>query len=184
MPARFETIAGWVNKLSWTSGVELGVFDGRTHFYLIENCPKLSLIGIDLWGAAVKTFTPTMSGERCNCRYCNETRFSRRGVDVGQLEKAVLERSRKSPRSRMVKAATAESADLVDAVDFVFVDADHSREGVMADILAWKGKVRPGGRLIGHDWNMQSVRDAVAATLPDEDLHTGDDHLWWIEIPA
>ncbi len=182
MPARYETIAGWVNEFGWTSGVELGVFDGATHFYLLKHCPKLSLLGVDLWGAAVSKAAPTASGERCVCQYCNETRRARRAATAAQIELKTTHLSRMEPRSRLVKAATAESADLVDAVDFIFVDADHSREGVNADITAWKSKIRPGGRLIGHDWNMQSVREAVAATLPDHKIETGDDHLWWTDL--
>lgn len=37
------------------------------------------------------------------------------------------------------------------SVDFVFVDGDHSRTGVLADLGAWVPKVRPGGLIAGHD---------------------------------
>jgi len=49
-----------------------------------------------------------------------------------------------------VKAAGCfEDAEL----DFVFIDAEHSYEAVRADISAWWPKLRPGGMLIGHDYN-------------------------------
>lgn len=38
--------------------------------------------------------------------------------------------------------------------DVVFVDADHEYEPVLADIRAWYPKVKSGGILFGHDYDM------------------------------
>ena len=58
------------------------------------------------------------------------------------------------------------------SVDFVFIDANHSKEGCGRDMLAWYPKVKVGGTFAGHDFfpnNPQNdpkkwpgVRDAVA----------------------
>lgn len=178
MAARYEQIAAWVNEFGWTTGVELGVFDGQSHFHLLQNCPNLTLVGIDLWGESAPIEGKTKSGERCDCQYCNATRSSRRSKPIASIEQDAVKRSKSEPRSRLVKANTALSADLVEQVDFVFVDGDHSFEGVKADISAWWPKVRY--RLVGHDWNMRSVRDAVYECFPDTEIATGDDHLWWV----
>lgn len=37
--------------------------------------------------------------------------------------------------------------------DMVFIDADHSRAGITADIEAWQPLVKEGGLLCGHDYN-------------------------------
>lgn len=57
------------------------------------------------------------------------------------------------------------------SVDFVFIDADHSKKGCGRDIDAWWSKVKPGGTFGGHDWfphnptndpkKWPGVRDAV-----------------------
>lgn len=47
-------------------------------------------------------------------------------------------------------------------LDFVFIDGDHSYEGVKQDILDWFPKLRKGGVLAGHDYNVwPGVTNAV-----------------------
>lgn len=184
MPARFETIAAWVNASSWTQGAELGVFDGRTYLYLLEHCPQLTLIGVDVWNQ-VQGFTEgqTKSGERCFCKYCSDTRHARRSETVAAMRKRVIrESARYGRRAQLYIQLTTEVAKLVNdkTMDFVFVDGDHSREGVSADIAAWLPKVKSGGRLIGHDFNMASVRAGVHEHFAPSDLVMADDHLWTV----
>jgi|ETNvirenome_6_85_1030632.scaffolds.fasta_scaffold109705_2 predicted O-methyltransferase YrrM len=62
--------------------------------------------------------------------------------------------------------------------DFVFIDADHTTEGVLADIAAWRDKVRPGGMLCGHDTHFPSVAAAIDQALPG--WSEAPDHVWWI----
>lgn len=39
--------------------------------------------------------------------------------------------------------------------DFIYIDADHSYEGVKRDITNWWPKIRPGGMLAGHDYYIE-----------------------------
>lgn len=59
-----------------------------------------------------------------------------------------------SPRGRVIKALSVESAELFSDgyLDAVYLDADHSHEGVLADLAAWVPKVRDGGLVSGHDY--------------------------------
>lgn len=47
------------------------------------------------------------------------------------------------------------------SIDFCFIDGDHGREAVKADIAAWLPKMKPNGVLAGHDYQMPEVRQAV-----------------------
>lgn len=38
------------------------------------------------------------------------------------------------------------------SLDFLYLDAAHDYDSVLADIKAWYPKVRPGGIIAGHDW--------------------------------
>lgn len=38
------------------------------------------------------------------------------------------------------------------SIDFVYIDGDHSYEGVSTDIIKWKNKIKKGGYIGGHDY--------------------------------
>lgn len=187
MSARYETIAKWINNNGWQLGAELGVFSGRTHFYLLEHCPSLKLIGIDVWDMPGFAEGKSKSGEKCHCDYCNETRGDRRAETAEQMRLRVVDRSTKDfgERSIIFVEQTTQAARRVKdgSLDFVFVDGDHSTEGVMADIYTWMPKLRlNSGCLIGHDWNLKSVRSAVAKFFDsDASVKIDNDHLWCVE---
>jgi predicted O-methyltransferase YrrM len=52
------------------------------------------------------------------------------------------------------------------SLDFVYVDGDHTFEGVTADIRAWLPKIRSGGVIAGDDFSWDGVARAVHAELP------------------
>jgi hypothetical protein len=88
-------------------------------------------------------------------------------------------------------AAAANFAD--QSVDFVFIDADHVYDRVKEDILAWLPKVKPGGIIAGHDYNvghpgvLQAVpeifRDRFTA-IPSDDFHPVDRpfYSWKVQL--
>lgn len=57
-----------------------------------------------------------------------------------------------------------------DSIDFLYVDASHTYEGVLGDLRAWYPKVKVGGLIAGDDWCFEaagehSVRGAVTDFL-------------------
>lgn len=74
------------------------------------------------------------------------------------LQRVRVEKFVKSIHSDSVKASFLFQDG---AVDFVFIDADHSYESVTQDIIHWKPKVKSGGILAGHDYYDEQVKRAV-----------------------
>jgi Methyltransferase domain len=78
-----------------------------------------------------------------------------------------------------------QAATMYDAasLDFVFLDADHSYEGVSADIAAWTPKVKRGGIIAGHDFchYFPGVIRAVLERFPQVNVWRGtewpDEHV-------
>jgi len=70
------------------------------------------------------------------------------------------------------------------SIDWVFIDGDHSYEGVKADIEAWWPKVRLGGLFSGHDYGKprMGVRRAVTefALVKGLRVHETDNHSSWM----
>ena len=68
-----------------------------------------------------------------------------------------------------------------ESLDFVFIDADHSYNGVMRDVEAWAPKVRKGGMIIGHDIHFPTVKQAVEELYGEGNYIVEDDFLWLVE---
>lgn len=51
-----------------------------------------------------------------------------------------------------------------DDCDLVFLDADHSFDGVTADLAAWESKIKPGGWIGGHDYRNPDPRFKFGVT--------------------
>jgi predicted O-methyltransferase YrrM len=65
------------------------------------------------------------------------------------------------------------------AFDFVFIDADHSYEGVKADIDSYLPLVQDGGTLAGHDYgkdHFPGVTQAVNEAFPNATI--GPSSIW------
>ncbi len=69
------------------------------------------------------------------------------------IEKEFQERMRYYPTVSTLKmdSLSAATAFPDGHFDLVYIDAGHSHDEVVADIRAWKPKVRPGGVIAGHD---------------------------------
>jgi len=83
-----------------------------------------------------------------------------------------------------VRAPSLEAANRYDdrSLDFVFLDAAHDYENVKADIVAWRPKVKPGGYLGGHDYQLlfPGVMKAVQEEFPQFETSR---FTWLVRIP-
>lgn len=170
---RMEVLAELVAQHGWTSGAEIGVFKGSTFFHLLESCPSLKLIGVDCWRAAPAPHEKDMRLGLST--YHTPAQFA-------EWAAAVKARAAQYPNATLYHADSLEVAPKIPdaSLDFVFVDAEHTTEAVLADVGAWRSKVRPGGWVLGHDEQWPSVRRALEALFPAWSRH--DDNVW--SVPA
>ena len=97
----------------------------------------------------------------------------------------------RSERVTIARETSLEAAARVapGTLDFVYIDAIHTEAAVGADMRAWWPTLRPGGWLTGHDYQMESVRRAVAAFCAEAGVALGFvtlDELpsWAIQVPS
>lgn len=57
-------------------------------------------------------------------------------------------------KTKLLKGLSVDMAKQVanESLDFIYLDGDHSYEGVTADLKAWAPKVKKGGIIAGHDY--------------------------------
>lgn len=73
-------------------------------------------------------------------------------------------RSVAAKRVRFVKALSWEAFDLIEGTfDFLFIDGDHSLDGITRDWMDWAGRVEPGGIVALHDTRVPAHNPAVRA---------------------
>lgn len=140
---RWEIIAGLCLLNGWRKGAELGVSHGRFTAFVCGVLQDASMIAVDLWQEIPARDVPG-----------SETYADRPHEAVYRNFVAHCDKYLKG-RVMIYREDTAEAARHVDdgALDYVFIDADHTYEGCKRDIAAWAPKVRKGGLIAGHDYN-------------------------------
>jgi predicted O-methyltransferase YrrM len=167
-PKQAVALGGLIEKEKLTNGVELGVFWGETTFYLMDKFPNLRLVGIDLW-------EPVVWGDKNDDGYRTYEQFP-----LNQYYEDVKEKTKKYPNLVIIKSDTVKAAELFsdNYFDFVFIDADHTYDGVKRDIEAWLPKVTKF--VVGHDIHMDGVRKAVIERFG---TYTElDNFVWYIRL--
>lgn len=169
-------------------GVEVGVLRGRLSEYLLTKHLGITLHMVDWWQAFAED-DPVRSWSIAHQEPCaqqsaeqvEDNYHAARAVAARFGARAVIH------RGKSVDVA-AEFADA--SLDFVFIDADHRYEAVVADIAAWFPKVKPGGWVGGHDYGTPELGGEVSRAVDEFIKRTGlvlelcSFYTWFARVPA
>lgn len=146
-----DRMADLFAELGFKKGVEIGVADGDYSEILMNAVPNLELYGID-------TYRPLP-----------EYRDYTRKETFEGMERHAHEKLDKFTHYRFVKKLSMEALDdfADESIDFVYIDGNHSFEYVTDDIVGWSKKVRTGGIISGHDYEImkENSRNHVFKTV-------------------
>lgn len=155
--------------------VELGVFGGKSFAYLaveaVNSGKRIDLYGVDLWEHAAQILrNATIPYEPFPMRECIRNLsplgdWSAHDKDMYYCSRGMTHMTLRRNHSH-IPLMDKESCDLV------FIDADHSYDGVKRDIRGWKDRVKRGGILAGHDYSPEydGVRRAVNELLGKDNI--------------
>lgn len=162
-------------------GAEIGVFRGEMSALLLAR-PDLTLMMVDSWEGSGKSYAEHSGDWHAGLSQDEQDVFFETADAAVRFagKRAIV-----SPVRSIKAAAWVPPAVL----DFVFIDADHSYEGCVADIEAWASNVKPGGLLSGHDYDNPDfpgfgVKRAVDefAARHGHSVELGDNLTWFIRL--
>ena len=95
-------------------------------------------------------------------------------------EKTFLERTHTFTNiNKIKKKSTIASEDFDDnSLDAVYIDAEHTYDYFLEDVKHWKGKIKDGGILCGHDFSLPFVREILEKENILNNLETYPDDSW------
>jgi predicted O-methyltransferase YrrM len=137
-----EQLAALFRAQGFRVGVEVGTQRGLFAKVLCQANPELHLTCVDPWAAYGTHPQAEQDG------------FYQTTVDRLAGESVTLVRQRSLDAVRAVEDAS---------LDFVFVDGAHDFDNAVADLVAWAPKVKRGGLVAVHDYDIIDVREAVDA---------------------
>lgn len=150
MKDRIE-LAKYFKKLGFKVGAEVGVLEGSYSRALCRYNPELKLYSIDAWGLLDK-------------------KEGMRAFHLKMYERA--KRKLSFHTAILIREPSIEAAKRFadGSLDFVYIDANHSYPAVKEDITIWTPKVRSGGIVSGHDYQLEEVIKAVDEYVENNNL--------------
>lgn len=90
----------------------------------------------------------------------------------GWEKKAHARLDKHKHKIKWIKEKSADATRFIadNSLDFVYIDGNHTYESVAEDIFLYYPKVKKGGLLSGHDYDYESVRQAVDEFVSKENL--------------
>lgn len=160
-------------------GAEIGVLNGSTASKLLQARPLLYHVMIDPWCVPEKDSSYANSGDDNSIKPQEEHEEA--------YERVVAIANRYLERTAIHRMYSHEAAEIYDDeyFDFIFIDGDHSFEGVKADIKLWLPKIKPGGFISGHDYDhpkLPGVKQAVDEAFMQQDIELDDNRTWFVKV--
>lgn len=169
---RWEVMAEMLKGRDIKLGAELGVKEGKLAEYLLREYPDLHMVCIDLFAKR-----PPMDLQG----YETYEKWDFAAITKEYMDRMMQFMSRVETLVMDTEEAALKYED--ETFDFVFIDAEHTYEGVRDDIAAWYPKLKKGGIMAGHDFSHKwpGVERAVGEAFNLMTVVLGDDHVWAIQ---
>lgn len=142
-------------ELGYKVGCEIGLEKGKNAQTMFECIPNLKLYGVD----AYKQHPQASYAHVATIRHWDEHYLA-------GAKKQAQKRMRGKNAIIIEKFSEIAIQDIPDnSLDFVYIDADHSYDFVMQDMILWGRKVRKGGMVSGHDYYYDKKESARRAKV-------------------
>ncbi len=181
---RWDAILSRVPEMNRSTGVEVGVWDGRLSERLLNARPYLRLLMVDRWTPPREDDSYYSSGAAIALKPATDHENARKSAMV----RTALAQAQGRAIICWADSYTAANAlrESGPTPDWVFLDADHSFAGVMTDLGLWWPMVKAGGWIGGHDWDhpeQGQVKEAVREFFPTSEIEIDANRTWFVRKP-
>lgn len=143
---RNDMIVYFIKTIESPTILEIGIFKGEFFDYIFNNCNPHKLIGVDLFEGI------------CGSGDQNGNNFVY--YDIGQSYIELTEKYKNNTNVELIKNNSV--AHLIASednyYDCIYIDGDHSYEGVKKDLENGYKKIKNGGFIMGHDYEINSTK--------------------------
>ena len=155
---------------------EIGVWKGTLAWFVMQNCPDVS----EYWAIDPWRYMPSPDSQMDDYY---------RQLDIYQWDQAAFDTycimQTYPDRLHVIRLPSVEAAPLFidEYFDCVFIDGDHSFEGMSSDLIAWHPKIKKGKLICGDDIHRKSVKKAIQHIAPLTGFqYIEKSGLYWIGI--
>jgi len=161
----------FISKQDYTTFVEIGVFEGVTLKQLSDlliknNKNKFRVYGIDLFENTDDIIMIKRYGkERIASMYetcINKIKMNRHFINLCKADS---------------KKASISFEN--ESIDFAYIDASHTFENILRDLVGWYPTIKKGGIISGHDYTWDGVRKAVERFFGVGYKTTTNKEIWY-----
>ncbi|MFA5889093.1 MAG: glycosyltransferase [Candidatus Paceibacterota bacterium] len=170
----YDEFSKIINPRNFKVGAEIGVAYGGHCEAMLKNTKIEKLYGVDPYEHRESYVDDSMNLPQ---------------KEFDELFKMTKERL--SPFSKRYEHIRKCSKDAVgnisEQLDFIYIDADHSYEGVWTDLCAWFLKIKDGGIIGGHDYmnpyfpGVQKAVDEFFRRFNWKINFDKENMMWWVE---
>jgi predicted O-methyltransferase YrrM len=155
-------------KMKMINVIEIGVLNGTNIMTLARKFPNIHFTGVDPYDSKLEwnKLYDNISQDEMDFRFNQIITKASKFCNINIL------------REQSIKASESFSDE---SIDLVFIDAIHTYEAVINDIMVWLPKIKNGGVLCGHDYCVSSfgVIMAVNELLGVDNVRIGADNTWF-----
>jgi len=176
---RWDAIIARLPKDKEIFGAEIGVLNGNTAHRILKELPLLTHNMIDPWKPPTKSSDYYKTGD-------DNSRQTKEQFDkcYEKTKKLCAFAGKRAIYYRM-KSETAAAKFEDKSLDFVFIDGDHSYNGVKKDIELWLPKIKSTGWIGGHDYDhprLPGVKKAVDEMFPSDVVEFDVNRTWFVKL--
>ena len=147
-------------------GLEVGVAAGSHIDSILKNTSVKKMYGVDPYLFYERNDEkPLIKDLMLFFKIYSITKESKKKIFNSFFELAKKKLSKYGRRVELIRKSSKAAAEEFKnrTLDFVFIDANHSFKNCYQDIQLWYPKIKMGGYLMGHDYNMDYFPGVVRA---------------------